>query len=135
MVASDIGEVLALWQGMPGIGLNESDTPANLTRFLERNAGLSLVARAPCQSIVGALLCSHDGRRGYLHHLAVALNHRRQGLAREMVERCLVALRGEAIFKCNIFVYANNEDGQRFWKASGWSVRSDLTMLQRKTND
>lgn len=135
MVAADIGELLALWRGMPGIGLNESDSPANLARFLDRNAGLSLVARTIDGALVAALLCSHDGRRGYLHHLAVAPIHRRQGLARELVERCLVALHREAIFKCNIFVYAHNTEGRRFWKACGWGQRDDLTILQRMTAD
>jgi ribosomal protein S18 acetylase RimI-like enzyme len=135
MDTGDIGEVLALWRGMPGIGLNDSDSPANLVRFLDRNAGLSLVARTTDDVIVAALLCSHDGRRGYLHHLAVDLDHRRRGLARELVERCLVALHREAIFKCNVFVYAHNADGQQFWKACGWGLRDDLTMLQRITAD
>jgi ribosomal protein S18 acetylase RimI-like enzyme len=139
MTADDIEDVLALWNGMPGIGLNESDTPENLRAFLTRNAGLSLVVRdgeRPARrSLIGAVLCGHDGRRGYLHHLAVRPEYRRRGLARQMVEKCLAALREQGIIKCNIFVYAENDDGQGFWSRCGWNHRSDLIVLQRMTGD
>lgn len=139
MTADDIHDALALWSGMPGIGLNESDTPENLRAFLERNAGLSLVLRdadRPAEdSLVGAVLCGHDGRRGYLHHLAVRPEYRRLGLARRMVEDCLAALRERRIVKCNIFVYAQNDLGQGFWRETGWIHRSDLVVLQRMTTD
>jgi putative acetyltransferase len=139
MTAGDIDDVLALWNGMPGIGLNESDTPENLRAYLARNAGLSLVMRDDGEpegkSLIGAVLCGHDGRRGYLHHLAVRPEYRRRGFARQMVEKCLVALRDERIVKCNIFVYAENDDGQGFWRQCGWSHRCDLIVLQRMTDE
>ncbi|WP_434006924.1 GNAT family N-acetyltransferase [Paenibacillus konkukensis] len=44
------------------------------------------------QIIVGTVLCGHDGRRGTLYHVAVAEEHRRKGIAKEMVERSLSLL-------------------------------------------
>ena len=81
--------------------------------------------------IIGAVLCGHDGRRGYLHHLAVATEHRRKGLGKSLVDRCLDKLRSLGIQKCNIFVYADNDDGKVFWQSSGWLDRHDLTVMQR----
>ena len=130
MTASDLEAVLALWAETDGVGLNESDTPAQLTLYLERNPGLSLVVRDH-QRIVGAVLCGHDGRRGYLHHLAVLPEFRKRGLGRKLVEDCLASLREIGILKCNIFTHADNEMGQRFWNRCGWSKRTDLQILQR----
>ena len=132
MSESDLTAVLAFWQGMNGVGLNESDTPDCLRVYLDRNPGLSLVARHGAQ-IVGAVLCGHDGRRGYLHHLAVLPEYRRQGLGRVLVDRCLAALASRGIPKCNIFLYADNGSGEQFWKRCGWSERADLRVLQRQT--
>jgi N-acetylglutamate synthase len=130
MAERDFGNVLALWSDTDGVGLNESDTPDQLTLYLKRNPGLSLVARDN-QRIVGAVLCGHDGRRGYLHHLVVAPDYRKRGLGRQMVAKCLASLHAIGIPKCNIFLYANNEQGERFWTCCGWSKRSDLQVLQR----
>ena len=115
-----------------GVGLNESDTIEKLLAYLDRNPNLSLVARDGFR-LIGAVLCGHDGRRGYLHHLAVDTAHRGRGIGRQMVESCLSSLTGLGILKCNIFLYVDNDTGQRFWDRCGWSARRDLQVLQLVT--
>jgi putative acetyltransferase len=132
MTTDHYDEVLALWQATEGVGLNESDTREQIASYLARNPGLSLIARSEAR-IIGAVLCGHDGRRGYLHHLAVAPEWRRQGLGRRMVETCLGNLAGLGIQKCNIFLYTDNDSGEQFWRCGGWKQRTDLKILQRGT--
>ncbi len=83
MTFEALDEVLALWQATEGVGLSEGDTKDELAAYLLRNPGLSLVA---CRDgrIVGAVLCGHDGRRGCLYHLAVAIPHRHLGIGRAL---------------------------------------------------
>ena len=124
MTPADFDPVSQLWQTTEGIGLNESDSRENLVRFLQRNPGLSRVARD------GAVLCGHDGRRGYLHHLAVAQSHRKLGLGKKLVAECLADLARLEIPKCNIFLFADNVTGGAFWQHNGWAKRADLQVLQ-----
>ena len=128
MTIDDYDAVLALWKASEGIGLSAADERPAIARYLERNPGMSFVA---CQEgrIVGAVLCGHDGRRGYMHHLAVAPPCRRQGLGRQLVERCLVALAATGIDKCHLFVFGGNSAGVAFWKRIGWTERTDLAIL------
>lgn len=131
--------VLSLWRNIDGVGLNESDTVERLEAFLARNLGLSRVAIAPAErsdppeNVVGAILCGHDGRRGYLHHLAVAPEFRRRGIGSRLVSECLEELALIDISRCNLFVFADNAAGQSFWLAGGWRPRGDLCLLQRQT--
>jgi ribosomal protein S18 acetylase RimI-like enzyme len=120
-----IQSALKLWSKAEGIGLTESDTADQIGRFLERNPGFSWVALRG-GSIVGAVLCGHDGRRGYIHHLAVTASERRAGIGRALVERCLSRLREAGILKCHAFVYRTNQFGELFWGARGWERRDDL---------
>jgi ribosomal protein S18 acetylase RimI-like enzyme len=129
MTSADLPEVLAFWATMEGVGLNESDTPARLARYLLRNEELSIIAR-DAGRLVGAVLCGHDGRRGYLHHLAVAPSYRRKRIGTSLIQRCLASLTAIGIQKCNIFVYADNDDGAEFWRKTGWLDRSDLKVMQ-----
>jgi putative acetyltransferase len=117
---------------MAGVGLNESDTRPAIAAFLRRNRGLSLVARAD-GLLIGAVLCGHDGRRGYLHHLAVLPEWRRRGIGRLMVATCLNRLAAAGVPKCNIFLFADNKKGEVFWRRGGWKARGDLKVLQRPT--
>lgn len=131
MAENDLEEVLVLWTETDGVGLNESDTLEHLRAYLKRNPGLSLVVRDGEQAI-GAVLCGHDGRRGYLNHLAVRPEYRKRGLGSQMVETCLASLKCVGILRCNIFLFAGNELGERFWKRHGWLQRSDLQVMQRQ---
>jgi putative acetyltransferase len=131
MEKGDLAEVIQFWQGMEGIGLSESDSYSALSLFLQRNPGLSWVTRNKDRELIGSVLCGHDGRRGYLHHLAVAQGYRRKGIGRALVERCLSSLRELKVLKCNIFLFCLNPEGQEFWKAMGWKEREDLILMQR----
>lgn len=130
MSSDDYDAVHALWSGMPGIGLNESDTRAATEAFLRRNPGMSAVAFVSA-ALVGAVLCGHDGRRGYLHHLAVAPAWRGRGLARGLIAHCFAQLAAAGIPKCNIFLFADNAEGAAFWQHEGWSPRADLRVMQK----
>jgi ribosomal protein S18 acetylase RimI-like enzyme len=132
MTTQDYDEVFALWRTSEGVGLSDADSEEDVTRFLARNPGLCFVARDG-EHLVGAVLCGHDGRRGYIHHLAVSESRRRQGLGRALVERCLAALRRDGIGKCHIFVFADNQDTIAFWKSIGWTQRVELIMMSRYT--
>lgn len=126
-------QVLALWHTSEGIGLSAADSPAAIARYLDRNPDLSFVAYDG-ETLVGAVLCGHDGRRGFIHHLAVAPSHRRVGVGRALVERCLSALHTAGIDKCHLFVFASNHHARAFWQATGWFERPELVLISRYTN-
>ena len=134
MTAADCEDVVSFWQQQEGIGLNESDTPNAIMAYLSRNPGMSFIGRDGRQ-IVAAVLCGHDGRCGYLHHLAVNPTHRRRGIGRKLVQRSLDRLLQEKIPKCNIFLFAHNSEGKEFWEAVGFRDRTDLKVMQRTTMD
>jgi N-acetylglutamate synthase len=130
MTLDDYDVVYDLWKSTPGIGLSASDERDAVAAFLQRNPGLSAVAISANGGIVGVVLCGHDGRRGYLHHLAVLPGYRRQGIAKMLVEYCLSRLRQDRILKCNIFLFRSNQPGQAFWHHNGWVTRDDLNVVQ-----
>jgi putative acetyltransferase len=121
----------ALWLASEGVGLNESDSEPAIAAFLARNPGLSAVAVTPADQLIGAVLCGHDGRRGYLHHLAVARPHRRHGVAAALLAHCFTSLAAAGIPKCNIYLYADNAPGQAFWLHNGWQIRENLRLVQK----
>jgi putative acetyltransferase len=125
-------EVYRLWSQCGGVGLSSADSREAIGRYLDRNPGLSFVALREGE-ICGAVLAGHDGRRGYIHHLAVAPGCRRLGLGRRLVKASLDALAAEGIEKAHLFVFKENADGLAFWRAGGWEVREDLAMMSRST--
>ncbi len=125
--------VIGLWRGCEGVGLSDADSREGIAAYLQRNPGLSFVALQN-GDVVGAVLCGHDGRRGYLHHLAVHPSARRRSIGRRLVEKCLEALHGIGIQKCNIFVFKENSNGLEFWKSIGWTPRDNLGLVSKNTS-
>lgn len=125
---TDYDQVMSLWNSCEGIGLSGADTPQATRAYLDRNPRLSRVAEEAGR-VVAAVLCGHDGRRGYLHHLAVHPSRRKQGLARRLVAECLAALRAEGIQKCHIFIFRDNPEGLDFWTHLGWTPRADIGVV------
>ncbi|HLX95447.1 MAG TPA: GNAT family N-acetyltransferase [Verrucomicrobiae bacterium] len=131
---TDYDGVVALWRCTEGVGLNESDTRRAIAAYLRRNPRMSFVAERDGR-IIGAVLCGHDGRRGYLHHLAVSKRHRQRGLGRQLADACLAKLRQAGIQRCNIFIFANNAAGMKFWAHIGWKLRTELRLMQIRLED
>jgi len=123
-------DVYSLWEQCEGVGLSDSDSRENLNAFLLRNPGMSFIARYKGE-ILGAILSGHDGRRGYVYHLAVRKDFRHQGLGRQLVEKCLIAFKSAGIKKCHILIFNNNVDGIDFWNAVGWKYRSDINAISK----
>jgi N-acetylglutamate synthase len=127
----DYKKVIALWQSCEGIGLSSADSKDCLHAYLKRNSGMSFVARYE-KEVIGAVLCGHDGRRGYLHHLAVHPDYRNQGIGRALVEKCILALQSIGIQKCHLFIMNSNATGIRFWEKIGWSRRDDIGVVSKQ---
>jgi N-acetylglutamate synthase len=130
MMIADYDEMFELWKNNEGIGLSRADSFEGVTRFLERNPGLSFVA-VDGEKIVATILAGQDGRRGYLHHVAVHEHYRRRGIGEALVEKSLSQLHQLGIQKCHLFVVEQNEAALRFWKITGWVEREELVIFSR----
>ena len=127
MELADYDRVYALWMSCRNMGLNDlDDSREGIARYLKRNPNSCFVAEQD-GAVVGVILSGHDGRRGFIYHLAVAESFRRQGLAAKLLGRALEALKAEGISKVALVVFSRNETGNAFWESRGFTTREDLT--------
>lgn len=126
MTINDYPQVYALWLATPGMGLNNvDDSQEGIAKYLVRNPGTCFVAEKN-NAIVGVILTGHDGRRGYIHHMAVAQSEQRQGIGSMLLDAAVLALKNAGIHKVALAVFDNNEKGNTFWEQQGFTKRSDL---------
>jgi len=116
---ADYDAAVALWNQVEGVEIAEGDSREEIQIYLERNPGLSRVAEDN-SIIVGAVLCGHDGRRGFIYHLAVAPEYRRKGLGERLLKECLSNLRAVGLKRAIILVSRTNAVGRSFWLRHGW---------------
>lgn len=129
---SDYIQARALWEATPGVGLSAADEPEAIESFLSRNVEMSFVAYEG-QTLVGTILCGHDGRRGLIHHLVTASSHRRQTIGSSLLRLGLRALRSANIDKCHLLVFRTNTEGLMFWRAVAAQERTELSVFSLPT--
>lgn len=125
MEIADYDDLYALWVACKN-GLNNlDDSREGIEKYLLRNPKTSYVA-VENGKIVGAILCGHDGRRGFIQHMSVAPAYRRRGIGRKLVDRSLSALKAEGIHKVALVAFKHNALGNAFWERMGFTLREDL---------
>ena len=78
--------------------VNELDDYEHFQLFLEKNPGLSFLVKDK-EEIVGTILGSYDGRRGYIQKLVIRKDYREKGLGKQLVEKVVKKLReAEALY-------------------------------------
>lgn len=126
MEISDYEKVYALWMSCKNMGFNNlDDSKEGIEKFLKRNPDTSFVA-VEDDAVVGIVLAGHDGRRGYVYHMSVAENYRKQGIGAQLMSHCEEALKREGINKAALLVFNRNEVGNAFWEKQGFTVREDV---------
>lgn len=125
MKIEDYDEVFAMWLITSKRALSSADSKENIEKYLNRNKGLSQVAICDGK-IVGTVLSGHDGRRGFIHHMAVLPEYRRHHIGRALAEKAIQKITEEGIEKTHIFCYKDNKAGQGFWTDFGFERRDDI---------
>lgn len=118
--ASDIDDVLALWQQAAG-PTRLPGTAHAVGQLLERDADALLIAEEDGE-VVATLIVGWDGWRCHLYRLAVRDDARRQGLATDLVARAREHARRLGARRLDAMVDYDNELGTGFWSASGFTT-------------
>ena len=135
MTLDDYDRVWALWMSCRNMGFNDlDDSREGIGRFLKRNPDTCFAAEAD-RDLAGVILAGHDGRRGYIYHMAVAEDYRRHGIGSALVDRCLEALKHEGINKVALVAFRTNDAGNAFWERMGFSLRDDLNYRNRALSE
>ena len=84
------------------------------------------------ERIVGVILSGHDGRRGFIYHMAVHPSMRKQGIGTNLLKHATAALHAQGIHKAMLVVLEHNELGNTFWEGQGFYRRTDLVYRNRE---
>ena len=126
MKIEDYDEVFLLWSSTPGMCLrNYDDSVDGIAKFLKKNPTSNFVALFK-NKIIGAILSSNDGRRGYIYHATVHPDYRDRGIGKALLQKVYCELKKEGINKAGLLVLKENEMGNIFWKSQKWEDRKEL---------
>ena len=127
---SDEAQVIQLWGEVfpnnPSWNVPKDDIERKLTVQRE----LFLVGELEGR-IVATVMAGFDGHRGWVHLVAVALEHRNNGFGRAMMLDAEKRLEEIGCTKINLQVRATNQGVISFYEKLGYSVEERVSMGKR----
>jgi ribosomal protein S18 acetylase RimI-like enzyme len=111
--------VLAVWAEARSRAAQTPDDPAVVQQLLDRDPGALLVADSDGE-VIGVLIAGWDGWRGNVYRLAVLPSHRREGIARELVDAGHERLRAQGARRVTALVGGEEGAAHRLWRALGY---------------
>lgn len=132
----DYHAVMALWNesGLPAKP-NGRDSREKMLKEVTLDTATLLVAVSENENdgtLIGTVLATHDGRKGWINRLAVAEPFRHRGIARRLLEEAENALydRGLEIIACLIEDY--NENSMDFFQKAGYIKHTDIFYFSKR---
>lgn len=119
---SDYQNLIKFWKAHYFV--NEMDDYERFKLFLEKNPGLSMLAEIDGK-IVGTVLGSFDGRRGYIQKLVVDKSMRKKGLGKRLID--IVVKKLEVLGALYIPISCERQNMQ-FFDKSGFKKTDQVTM-------
>lgn len=131
VTAADTDALLALW-ALCGLTRPWNDAQRDIARKLAlKDDGLMAAVRDG--HLVGSAMYGYDGYRGAVYYLGVHPDHRRRGVAQQLLARAAADLQAMGCPKINIVVRAENHAAAAFYRRLGLVEEERLNFGWRLT--
>lgn len=130
MKPSDSSEVLSLWE-KAGLAINQQDLfEMQSTMKMNPKSCLTLTKD---DAIIGAVLGTFNGKRGWIYHLAIHPNFHSFGYGSLLLKKAEKELKKKGAKRVFLGVSFKNLKVLPFYEKSGYSVVNDALWLGKNT--
>lgn len=129
---SDYERVIELWQqGNLPLKPMGRDSREEIERQIQLSQVIFLVAEKDGK-VIGTVLATHDGRKGWINRLAVDEAYRGQGLGQLLVKEAEKELEKEGIKMFAALIEEDNQPSINLFKKLGYEYHPEIKYFTRK---
>ena len=123
---ADRDQVIGLWRACELT--RQWNDPVKDFDFALAGAASTILVHEIGTQIVATVMVGHDGHRGAIYYLAVALEHRKKGLGRAAMNAAENYLKELGVWKINLMIRNENESVIGFYSAIGFETNAVVSM-------
>ncbi len=135
MKEEDYERLIELWE-RSGLDYKPDgrDSREHILKELKANPDLFLVAEDNGK-IVGLVLATYDGRKGWLNRIAVDPEFQGKGLAKKLCLKAENVLRRKGCMVFAMQIHDSNKRSKNMAKSLGYEERKDIIYFRKKDNE
>lgn len=135
LTLADYPELIKLWKraGLP-YKPRGRDSRGHIAREISANPDF-FIGIFDRDLLVGAIVATHDGRKGWLNRVAVDPDYRRQGLARRLTLAGERALRRHGIRIFGLLIHSYNKASLALAQSLGYRLHRDIFYLSKRDSE
>lgn len=135
LAIADYRELVRLWERakLP-VKPRGRDSRAHVAREMRCNPDF-FIGAFDGPLMVGAVLASHDGRKGWLNRIAVDPDYRGRGLAQRLTRAGEQALRRHGIRIFGLLIHTRNRASLGLARKMGYVVHDDIAYLSKRDSE
>jgi N-acetylglutamate synthase len=135
LTSDDYDAIIRLWKqaGLQSVRLRGRDSRDAFSAQLA--AGQRVIGLEDGGQLVGAILVTHDTRKGWINRLAVHPDHRRKGYATQLIVAAEQELRAMGVRIFAVLVEADNIASQELFAREGYKTNDAVYMSKRDSDD
>jgi ribosomal protein S18 acetylase RimI-like enzyme len=107
------------------------DSRANLEREMA-DPEVDMLVALRGNRIIGSVIGTNDGRKGWVNRLAVAPDYRREGVAQALVERVEACFRARSLKIFSCLINAGNEPSQSLFERLGYGQHPEVVYYSKR---
>jgi len=132
---SDYDSLISLWQksGLP-YRPKGRDSRKSIARELKRYE-TCILGMFDEDKLIGSIIGTSDGRKGWINRLVVDPDYRGQGLAIKLIEECEKRLFNLGIQIIAILIEDYNDPSKALFKKAGYKYREDIYYFTKRLSD
>jgi ribosomal protein S18 acetylase RimI-like enzyme len=135
LTVDDYDAIIRLWKeaGLESVRLQGRDSHDAFAAQLA--AGQRVIGLEDAGQLIGAVLVTHDTRKGWINRLAIHPDHRRKGYATELIAAAEQELRAIGFQIFAVLIEADNNASQELFAREGYKAHGIVYMSKRNSDD
>jgi N-acetylglutamate synthase len=135
LTIADYPELIRLWERakLPAKPRGR-DSRAHIAREMACNPDF-FIGAFDKNLMIGTVIASHDGRKGWLNRIAVDPDYRRKSLAQKLTRAGEKALRRHGIRIFGLLIHEYNTASLKLAKKMGYQVHHDILYLTKRDGE
>lgn len=128
----DVRAMLDLWKECDLFVREKGrDSPRRLRAEMKENPG-GFIGAFEGDELVGVILATSDGRKGWINRLAVSPRHRRKGIGLVLIRKAEKELSRRGMILLTALIDEGNKESFTLFEKAGYDTRRDIVYMRKE---